>query len=121
MRVRIPGAAASPVAVDQKRTPRAWLRTSGGATPSLDTSYGVTSITDAGVGQLDVTWTVACASGTSYAVVPTIFSSQVQQRVAFVSNATVPTATVARLVCNNTSAGNTTDPTSGFMCIMVGE
>ena len=49
---------------------QAWGRVSGSASPTLDgPSFGTSSITDGGVGLLDVTWTVPFSSSTSYAVV----------------------------------------------------
>ena len=114
---RTPGSANSPYILEEKITPRAWLRTSGGASPVTDDSYGVSSITDTGVGILDVTWQVAFASATSYTIVPITQASDATADIALLDTDTATTATV-RVVHGSTGAA--LDPASGYFIVAMG-
>ena len=115
MRARFPGAVTSrgvdPVAA------HAYVHTTGGASPSIESSFGVASITDSGVGLLDVTWNVAFG-GANYTVIPSIQIANSSQLIAYVSNDNVPTATAVRINIVNASTGTSTDIGTGGTHVM---
>ena len=94
MASRAPGAVSS-LAADPKAMMAAWGNTSGSASPSLDSpSFGISSITDAGIGLLDVTWTRAFGGASTYAIVA---MPQGNEEVRSVYLTTTQTATSIRL------------------------
>ena len=118
MRLRIPGAVDSPLTARPSEQIHAWVRTTGGASQVIDTQAGVLSITDAGVGLLDVTWEVPFAAGNSYAPYAAVEVSDVSQTVCKIQPGTPPTATALRVVCVNASTLAEVDPTSGGYFVM---
>lgn len=92
---RLPGAISAPSpALEQIAW--AWGNTSGSASPVLDSpSFNISSITDGGVGILDVTWSQPFSSATSYAVMAITQDANTVRRQAFVS--TTIAATSVRL------------------------
>ena len=98
-----------------------WGRTSGGGSPTLDTpSPGVASITDAGVGQLDVSFERGQGAATYCAGVVTMATSGTLKDIGHVSLTTVPTATVIRFINNTAIAGATADPALGYQFMVLG-
>lgn len=94
---------------------RGWLRTTGGGAPVIGDSFNVFSITDAGPGNLTVTWDRDFASA-NYAVVATVESSA---QVALTQVSSVAAGSVSVLV-NDISPG-AVDPTEGYMVIALGD
>lgn len=47
---------------------KAWIRFDGTGTPAINASYNVTSITDNGVGDYTLNWTVSFSSATAYCI-----------------------------------------------------
>ena len=97
----------------------AWVRTTGGASPSISTSYGVSSITDAAVGKMDITFSVPFASATSFAGGVSIEGGSPLNN-GRISSGSLPTATTMRVMCISISTAATTDPQVGYMVFAVG-
>ena len=98
----------------------AWGRTSGGGTPTLDTpSWGTSSITDVSVGVLDVTWERAFADANYQVNCSILHTGGASNAVGLISDVTVPTSTVARLICRNFTA-ITFDPGLGYSWLAYG-
>ena len=119
MRSRFPGPVMTLEVVDSKQFSRAWVKTSGGGTPVIDNSYGVSSITDAGVGLLDVTWTTAF--GSAECIIHAISQDTNARDSAFIktSQSTPPTATTCRLTCVDNGA-ILTDVAGGWYVVAYG-
>lgn len=101
MRGRWTGPVATPEILDQKAIVHAWLKTSGGVSPVIDASYGVSSITDVAVGLLDVTWAIPFASA-EYTVTGQNEATNAENSAYHkVSNTTPPTTTTCRVSINN--------------------
>ena len=108
--------AVSSRALDPKAMMRAWGNTSGSASPTLDSpSFGISSITDGGVGLLDVTWSTAFGGAATYAVVA--ISQQTPADVLNVYITTTQTATAVRLAIG-TPAATLADLGAGGLHIM---
>ena len=89
-----------------------WGRTSGGASPTLDTpSWGSSSITDVAVGLLDVTMERAAGSA-NYVIGLCIQSTTANVAFGIADSTTAATSTVFRLSAWNTTSR--TDPTVGY-------
>ena len=111
MPLRFPGAVSGQGPVLEGLV-HAWGRTSGGGTPTLDSpSYGTSSITDSGVGLLDVTWTVPFASTTSYQVIWT--SQKAENSATILQLSTTQSATAVQM-------DMLADPAGGYQWIAVG-
>lgn len=83
---------------------KAWLVVD--STGSIGASYNITSVTDSGTGQVDVSWDVDF-SGAAY---PILVSNRANTNLyALVDDATPPTASGARIHCRNTGTGTLTD------------
>ena len=111
MPLRFPGAVSGQGPVLEGLV-KAWGRTSGGGTPTLDPpSYGTSSITDSGTGLLDVTWTVPFAATASYQV---LFTPQkAAGSTTVIQLSTTQSATAVQL-----DAG--ADPAGGYHWIALG-
>ena len=79
---------------------KGWLLVTGGGTPVIADSYNVTSIVDAGVGDLDITWDVDFSS-TTYVVV---VSTQQSTSISDVSNSVVVTGAGTTKITHNEAA-----------------
>ena len=95
----------------------AWGRTSGGGSPTLDSpSWGTASITDAGVGVLDVTFERAMGSS-NYAALSAVMSTTAFWQP--INDPTSGTPTVQRFLAKD--ATNTlADPVLGWTWIFYG-
>ena len=120
MRSRDAGPATSPELASYQTFAQAWVRTTGGASQSIDVGYQVTSITDVQTGVLDVTWTVPFTGATTYTVIAAIQSSDLVVEHVQLSNTTPPTSSAARLVCLNSSTSSVLDPASGYFVLACG-
>ena len=97
----------------------AWGSTGGGGSPTLNTpSWGTASITDAGVGLLDVSFERAMGSANYYAS-----ASPMDNSTAFfqcdVDNTTAPAAGIVRYRCKD-AANTATDPQLGWTWLIAG-
>ena len=91
----------------------AFIAYDGSGVPSISDSMGVTSIADAGTGDIIITWEVPFAS-TTYAVLATVATGGTL--FALVSNITTTTTRV--LMAD--AAGTLTDPSIGLMVAAFG-
>jgi hypothetical protein len=116
---RWPTSATSTIVVDRRQRSWAWVQTTGGASPTIVASYGVSSITDQGVGLMDVTLQagLGSAQGTALVTVNSIHSTG--SRWVKVSHTTIPTATVFRIgTCDVNGAA--TDASNGHNVLVAG-
>ena len=120
MRSRDAGPATSSELAARQTFVQAWVRTTGGASQSLDVGYQVTSITDAALGLLDVTWTQPFTGATTYAVIAAIQSSDLVVEHVQIDNATPPTSSAVRIECITSSTQNAVDPASGYFVLACG-
>ena len=99
-------------------TVKVWGRTSGGASQSLDSpSYGVSSITDAGVGLLDVTFMTPWGTAYDFSVAMTI--QQAESTICAFTLASTASGTAIRLIMS-TSGGGAGDPAGGYHFAVIG-
>ena len=99
-------------------TIKVWGRTSGGASQSLDSpSYGVSSITDAGVGLLDITFMTPWGTAYDFAVAMTL--QQAESTTGAYTITTTASGTSIRINMT-TSGGGNGDPAGGYHFVVIG-
>ena len=99
---------------------RSWVHTTGGATPTIQASAGVGSITDAGIGLLDVTQEVALG-GTVYGANASVQCSNATNLVCHVDLTADMTSTVVRVtIVEASGAGNVDIATGGLHVVTLG-
>ena len=96
--------------------PKLWALVSGGGSPSLTSSYGVTSIGDPGAGTLNVTFATAFGSANSYCVVVTCTVAGGDTRSAHVVTRNAGSCTIQ---CTN-QGGGVADP-NGWNIVALGD
>lgn len=94
---------------------KAWVRTSGGATPAITASHNMTSITDDGVGLQ--TFTIATDfSSSEYVVVASILDNNLE-----VTTVSAIAAGSFQLKCYLSNSGSFIDPNTGYAATCFGD